>query len=104
MFGIVGYLRTIAALALMLDTAARAADPAEPLTITPLPDAEKEVLLSTATDNAPGANSDAFSLAVSDSVRAQQQSMQSSCLSVPTASSSIAARWAWEARCRYKRY
>jgi hypothetical protein len=104
MFGIVGYLRILSALALMLGTAARAGEPAEPLTVTRLPDAEKLLVTSAASDNTPDSDAGQFSRAVSEAVRAQQQSMQSNCQPVPTANSPIAARWAWEARCRYKRY
>ena len=105
-----GYVSKIAsfgaALALALSAAVRAAEPAEPLTVTRLPDAEKLLLTSAASDDAGTSDRDTgqFSRAVSEAVRLQQQSMQSSCQSVPTARSSVTARWAWEARCRYKRY
>jgi hypothetical protein len=104
MLGIVGYFRTIAALALMLSSPAEATEPAEPLTVTRLPDGEKLLVTSAASDRTPENDTGQFSRAVSDAVRAQQQSMQANCQAVPTASSPIAARWAWEARCRYKRY
>ena len=104
MFDIVGYVRTISTLVLVLSAAARAAEAADPLPVTRLPDAEKLLVTSAASDGAPGADTGQFSRAVSDAVRAQQQSAQATCQSVPTASSPIAARWAWEARCRYKRY
>ena len=103
MFGIVGYVRTLSAVVLALSAPARASEPAKPLTVTRLPDAEK-LLVSTASDGAPEDDTAQFSRAVSDAVRAQQQSAQAACQSVPTASSPLAARWAWEARCRYKRY
>jgi hypothetical protein len=104
MVGIVGYVRATLALGLLLSAAVGAAEPAEPLTVTRLPDAEKELLVSAASDNAPESDSGQFSRAINDAVRAEQQSAQARCRSVPTASSPIAARWAWEARCRYKRY
>src|SRR3954447_26663419 len=106
MFGIVGYGRTIAPLALVLSAAAGAAEPAEPLTVTRLPDAEKELLVSAASDNigAPENDTGAFTRAISEAVRTQQQSTQANCESVRIAKSPIAIRWAWEARCRYNRY
>ena len=104
MFGIVGYLRTISAFALMLGTAAAAAEPAEPLTVTRLPDAEKLLVTSAVSDNTPDDAAGQFSRAITDAMRAQRQSIQANCESAPAASSPIAARWAWEARCRYKRY
>jgi hypothetical protein len=104
MFSIVGYLRTIMALALMLGTAARAAEPPEPLTVTRLPDAEELVVASAASESTPDDEAGQFGRVVSEAVRAQQQSMQANCQSVPTANSPIAVRWAWEVRCRYKRY
>ena len=104
MLGIVGYLRTISALALTASTVAGAAEPAEPLTVTRLPAAEKLLVTSAASDSTPEGDTGQFSRAVSDAVRAQQQSMQANCRAVPAANSPVAARWAWEARCRYKRY
>jgi hypothetical protein len=104
MFGIVGYLRTISALALTLSTAAAVAEPAEPLTVTRLPNAEKLLVTSAASDNTPADAAGQFSRAISDAMRAQQQSIKVNCESAPTANSPMAARWAWEARCRYKRY
>jgi len=95
-----------AAFALALGAPVMATEPTEPLTVTWLPDAEKLLLTSAASDNAGTSDRDTgqFSRAVSEAVRLQQQSMQSSCQSVLTARSSVTARWAWEARCRYKRY
>src|SRR5690242_20397163 len=104
MLDIVGYFRTIAALALMLSSSAGATEPVEPLTVTRLPDGEKLLVTSAASDSTPENDTGQFGRAVSDAVRAQQQSTQANCQSVPTVSSPIAARWAWEARCRYKRY
>jgi hypothetical protein len=106
----VGYRRKIArsgaVLALALSAAVRAAEPTEPLTVTRLPDAENELLTSAASDNVGTSDHDPgeFSRAVSEAVRLQQQAMQSSCQSVPTARSAVTVRWAWEARCRYQRY
>jgi hypothetical protein len=88
----------------MLGTAAGAAEPAEPLTVTRLPDAEELVVTSAASENTPDDEAGQFSRVVGEAVRAQQQSMRANCQSVPKANSPIAARWAWEARCRYKRY
>lgn len=104
MLGIVGYLRTISALALTASALAGAAEPAEPLTVTRLPDAEKLLVTSAASDSTPEGDTGQFSRAVSDALRAQQQSLQANCQAVPAANSPVAARWAWEARCRYKRY
>ena len=104
MFGIVGYLRTISAFAPMLGTTAGAAEPAEPLTVTRLPDAEKLLVTSAVSDNTPDDAAGQFSRAITAAVRTQQQSIQANCEAAPTASGPIAARWAWEARCRYKRY
>jgi hypothetical protein len=94
------------ALALLLSAAARAAEPTEPLKVTRLGDPESGLQISAATDNigVPDGDSGEFGRAVSDAVRAQQQSIQASCQSAPTAKRSIAVRWAWEARCRYRRY
>jgi len=91
---------------LLLCVAARASEPTEPLKVTRLGDPESELQISAASDNigVPANDSDGFSRAVSAAVRAQQQSTQASCQSLPTASSSISVRWAWEARCRYRRY
>ena len=102
-----GYLRTIARpcapLALLLGTSVIAAEP-EPLTVTRLPDAEKLLLTSAASDSTPEGDTSEFSRAVSEAVRVQQQSISANCRSAPAKNSSIAARWDWEARCRYKRY
>lgn len=85
----------------MSSASARAA---EPLTVTRLPDAEKELLVTAASDKMPDGDGTAFSRAVSEELRLEQQAIQSSCRVAPTVSSPIAVRWAWEARCRYKRY
>jgi hypothetical protein len=101
----VGYGRTISracfAAALTLGTAAGAA---EPLTVTRLPDSEKGLLVSTAFDSAPEAAVNEFSRAVSDAVQAQQKALQANCQGSLKEATSVTARWAWEVRCRYKRY
>src|SRR4051812_41469634 len=106
----VGFGRKIASLGAgivtLLSAAAVAAEPAEPLTVTRLGDSESKLLISAASDNigAPGGDTDEFSRAVSETVRAQQQSTEARCQSVDRPTGSIAVRWAWEARCRYRRY
>jgi len=95
--------RPCAAIALLGYGVANAAEPAEPLTLTRLPDSESQLLVPT-DSSVPAAKVDEFGEAVSQAVRAQRQSIEARCQSVPTASSPVAARWAWEARCRYKRY
>jgi hypothetical protein len=62
--------------------------------------------ISTASSNigGPDGDIDDFSRAVSEALRQQQQSTEVRCPSANSVSGSIAARWAWEARCRYKRY
>ena len=91
---------------LSLSAAAVAAEPAEPLTVTKLGDPEARLQISTASDNivTPNAHTGEFSRAISETVRAQQQSIEARCQSVDRASGPIATRWAWEARCRYRRY
>ncbi|SRR5258706_12138181 len=98
--------RSAATFALVLSAAARAAEPSEPLTVTKLGDSESKLLISTASDTigAPGGDAGEFSRAISNDVRAQQQSIEARCQSADRASGPIAARWAWEARCRYRRY
>src|SRR5438270_13989790 len=98
--------RSCAAPVLVLSAAARAAEPTEPLRVTRLGDPERELQISVASDNIgmPDGDSDAFGRAVSDEVHAQQRSTQANCQSAATAKRSIAAQWAWEARCRYRRY
>ena len=90
----------------MLCAAGSAAEPAEPLKVTRLGDPESELQISAASDSigAPDRDRDAFGRAVSEELRAEQQSMQADCQAAPTAKSSIADRWAREARCRYRRY
>jgi hypothetical protein len=91
----------------LLASAARGvAEPAEPLTVTRLGDSESKLLISTASGTIDGAGGevDDFSRAITEAVRRQQQSIEARCPSANRVSGSIAARWAWEARCRYKRY
>lgn len=98
--------RSCAALALLLSAAARAAEPAEPLKVTRLSDPESDLKISAASDNigVPDVDSDEFGRAVNEAVRIQQQSIQAQCRSADRGSGTISARWAWEARCRYRRY
>ena len=106
----VGYRRRIAqsgaGIALLLSAAARAAEPSEPLTVTKLGDSESKLQISTASSNIGGADGDIdnFSRAVSEAVRTQRQSIEATCQSANRGIGPIAARWAWEARCRYQRY
>jgi len=110
MLDAVGFGRKIprsgAGIALLLSAAAGAAEPAEPLTVTKLGDPEAKLLISTASDNigAPDGDTDEFGRAVSETVRAQQQSLEARCQSTNRPTGSITVRWAWEARCRYRRY
>jgi hypothetical protein len=98
--------RSGAGIALLLSATAVVAEPAEPLTVTKLGDPQRELLISSASDNigAPDGDTDEFSRAISNAVRTQQQSTEARCQSANRVTGSIAARWAWEARCRYKRY
>jgi hypothetical protein len=95
-----------AVLALALSGAVKAAEPAEPLTVTKLGDTETKLLISSASDNigTPDGAAGEFSRAISETVRAQQQSIEARCQSADRASGPVAVRWAWEARCRYRRY
>jgi len=95
-----------ATFALLLSAAAHPAEPSEPLSVTRLGDPESKLLISSASDNivTPNAHTGEFSRAISETVRAQQQSIEARCQSVDRASGPIATRWAWEARCRYRRY
>jgi len=90
----------------MLCAAGSAAEPAEPLKVTRLGDPESELQISAASDSigAPDRDRDAFGRAISEAVRSQQQSIRANCQAAPMAKSSFDARWAWEARCRYRRY
>jgi hypothetical protein len=95
-----------AAIALLVTAAVGTAEPAEPLTVTRLADSESKLLISTASGDIgnPVTGADDFSRAVSDAVRNQQQSIAAQCQSANRATGPIAARWAWEASCRYRRY
>jgi hypothetical protein len=92
-------------LALLWSVAGAAAEPSEPLTITRLADSESKLLVSTSSPDArkPDGSAD-FSRAVGDALRNQQQSIEAQCQSAQRRSGPIAAQWAWEARCRYRRY
>jgi len=100
--------RAIAGVVLLSVAAGAAADPREPLAITQLPDSEfllQPSAVSGSTDGAISASDmDSFSRAINEAVRAQQQSIAAQCESAPRATGPIAARWAWEAHCRYQRY
>ena len=100
--------RAIAGVVLLSVAAGAAADPREPLAITQLPDSEfllQPSAVSGSTDGAISASDmDSFSRAINEAVRAQQQSIAAQCQSAPRATGTIAARWAWEAHCRYQRY
>ena len=86
--------------------AAGAAEPTEPLTITRLADSESKLLVSATPEAAttPDTGAEDFSQAVNAAVQLQQQSIAAQCKSADRSAGSVAARWAWEARCRYKRY
>src|SRR4051812_21170729 len=95
-----------AGIALLLSAAAAMAEPAEPLTVTRLAASESKLLISagsTDTADSEGAAND-FSRAVGEAVRLQRQSIDAECQSANRATGQVSARWAWEARCRYRRY
>jgi hypothetical protein len=91
---------------LLVSAAASTAEPAEPLTVTKLGDPESKLLISSASDNigVPQGDTDEFGRAISEAVRTQQQSIEARCQVTNRTTGPIAARWAWEARCRYRRY
>lgn len=96
-----------AAPVLALLSSAAGATPREPLTITTLQDGEAALQPASIREDVPreaAIDTEAFSRAVSETVRLQQQSIQSRCSSANRASGTIAIRWAWEASCRYRRY
>jgi hypothetical protein len=91
----------------LLASAARgAAEPAEPLTVTRLGNSETDLLISAGSVkvDSRGPAADSFSEAVSKAVRLQQQAIQAQCRSANRGSGPIDVRWAWEARCDYRRY
>ena len=98
--------RSGAAIALLVTAAVSSAEPAEPLTVTQLGDPESKLLISSASDNigVPQGGTDEFGRAISEAVRTQRQSIEATCQSANRGIGPIAARWAWEARCRYRRY
>ena len=91
---------------LLADAALAVAEPAEPLTITRLGDSESQLLVfaGAAETRSPDSAAEGFSHAVTDALRTQQQSIEASCRGAPRGLGPIAAQWAWEARCRYRRY
>ncbi len=95
-----------AVLALALSGAVKAAEPAEPLTVTKLGDTETKLLISSASDNigVPQVDTGEFARAVSEALREQQRSIDDRCRSRPVQAGSVAAQWAWEGSCRYRRY
>jgi hypothetical protein len=97
--------RAGAGVALLISAAAAAAEPAEPLTVTQLGDPETTLQISTF-GNVGGSDRDLgdFGRAVSEALRVQQQSIEGRCNSAHRNFGTTAARWAWEARCRYQRY
>ncbi|MEA3059839.1 MAG: hypothetical protein QOE50_1251 [Sphingomonadales bacterium] len=106
-----GYKREIGTMVLgltLLVVGPRArAEPTEPLTVTQLGDSEAKLLTTVSASIADSsANGDIghFGRAVSEAVREQQQSIEDRCRSKARGSDKVAARWAWEASCRYRRY
>jgi hypothetical protein len=97
--------RSGAGIPLLLTAAAASAEPAEPLTVTQLGDPETKLQVSASgTIGGQDGDIDSFSRAVGEALSLQQQSIDARCRSAPRNSGTIAARWAWEARCRYQRY
>ena len=104
-----GFKRKLARAApvLALLSSPAGAEPREPLTITTLQDGEAALQPASIQEDAPrkaAIDTEAFSRAVSEGIRLQRQSIEATCRSAPRGSGSIAAQWAWEARCRYRRY
>jgi hypothetical protein len=95
-----------AGIALLVSAAAGTAEPPEPLTVTRLAASESKLLISTGSTDTAGSERAAndFSRAVGEAVRIQRQSIEAECQSADRATGQVSARWAWEARCRYKRY
>ena len=89
-----------------LSSAALAAE-REPLSITTFREGEAALQPVGIRDEAPrqaAFDIEAFSRAVSEAIRVQQQSIEAKCRSADRHAGTIAARWAWEASCRYPRY
>jgi hypothetical protein len=106
-----GYKREIRTmvlgLALLVVGAESTAEPTEPLKVTQLGVSEAELLTPVSASIADSsANGDIgnFGRAISEAVREQQQSIEDRCRSKARGSGQVAARWAWEASCRYRRY
>jgi hypothetical protein len=94
-------------LALLVVGAAATAEPTEPLTVTQLGDSEAKLLTpvsASIADSSANADIGHFGRAVAEAVREQQQSIEDRCRSKARGSDKVAARWAWEASCRYRRY
>ena len=100
------FWRMGAGIALLISAAAGMAEPPEPLTVTRLAASESKLLISTgSTDTAESERAaNDFSRAVGEAVRIQRQSIEAECRSAPRATGQVSVRWAWEARCRYRRY
>jgi hypothetical protein len=106
-----GYKREIGTmvlgLALLVGAAGATAEPTEPLTVTQLGDSEAKLLTTVSAsiaDSSADADIGHFGRAVSEAVREQQQSIEYRCRSSARGSGKVAARLAWEASCRYRRY
>ena len=106
-----GYKREIGhvvfGLALLAGAAGATAEPTEPLRVTQVGDSEAKLLTTVSAniaDSSANADIGHFGRAVAEAVREQQQSIEDQCRSKARGSDKVAARWAWEARCRYRRY
>jgi hypothetical protein len=106
-----GYKREIGhmvlGLALLVVGAGATAEPTEPLKVTQLGDSEAKLLTTVSANIADSSTADDignFGRAVAEAVRDQQQSIEDRCRSKARGSGKVAARWAWEASCRYRRY
>ncbi|MEP6983789.1 MAG: hypothetical protein ABI853_09115 [Sphingomicrobium sp.] len=97
----------ILGLALLVVGAGATAEPTEPLTVTQLGDSEAKLLTTVSAsiaDSSANGDTGNFGRAVAEAVREQQQSIEDRCRSKARGSGKVAARWAWEASCRYRRY
>jgi non-ribosomal peptide synthetase component F len=81
-----------------------AADPAEPLIVTKQPQAEL-LVTSAAVQHGPSINAamERLSLAMAQSIRAEQQAMQAACKSSPVPKAGSSQAYDWHARCSYDR-
>lgn len=94
-------------LALLVVGARATAEPTEPLKVTQVGGSEAELLTTVSANIADSsANGDVgnFGRAVAEAVREQQQSIEDRCRSKARGSGKVAAQWAREASCRYRRY